>query len=228
MIKLLLLMIMIKIISSYNITTYNISTSSCEYSATCSVEGNQGVCNSISSGCCSGGKIYDNLCPGDNDIKCCVAPICQTSVGSGQCIQTSLCSSKGGKSVPGACSGPDDLQCCVNVTPETHCGTPYGDGTCMDTSLCTGNSISGYCPGADNIKCCLQGGGDGISRNTIMSRAQVWVDEAVPYSQTDYHDGYRQDCSGYVSYCWETGVSYVTQQFPNICTQISKEELKLG
>ena len=38
-----------------------------------------------------------------------------------------------------------------------------------------------------------------ITREQIMSRAQVWVDQKVPYSQTQTKDGYRQDCSGYVS-----------------------------
>lgn len=35
-----------------------------------------------------------------------------------------------------------------------------------------------------------------ISRSTVHSRMQQWVDEKVPYSQQAYHDGYRTDCSG--------------------------------
>jgi hypothetical protein len=35
-----------------------------------------------------------------------------------------------------------------------------------------------------------------ITRDQIMQRAQVWVDQKVPYSQTATKDGYRQDCSG--------------------------------
>lgn len=46
-----------------------------------------------------------------------------------------------------------------------------------------------------------------ISRAEIMARAQLWVQEQVPYSQTEWHtdrDGtYRQDCSGYVSMAWD-------------------------
>ena len=45
-----------------------------------------------------------------------------------------------------------------------------------------------------------------ISRAEIMARAQLWVKEQVPYSQTtwktDQNGTYRQDCSGYVSMAW--------------------------
>lgn len=41
-----------------------------------------------------------------------------------------------------------------------------------------------------------------IARTTIISRGQDWVDKHVPYSQTGSHDGYRTDCSGFVSMCW--------------------------
>ena len=46
-----------------------------------------------------------------------------------------------------------------------------------------------------------------ITRDQIMQRAQVWVDEKVPYSQSATTNGYRQDCSGYVSYCWASSTS---------------------
>jgi hypothetical protein len=46
-----------------------------------------------------------------------------------------------------------------------------------------------------------------ITRAQIISRAETWVDEQVPYSQISYwtdEDGtYRQDCSGYVSMAWQ-------------------------
>ena len=85
----------------------------CSYSDTCNVGGYEGACVSISAGCCSGGVVTSNLCPGSSDIKCCTQPKCSTPSGSGTCMQTSLCSSKGGKSVSGYCAGPSDLQCCV-------------------------------------------------------------------------------------------------------------------
>ena len=46
-----------------------------------------------------------------------------------------------------------------------------------------------------------------ITRAQIIARAQLWVQQQVPYSQTVWHtnaDGtYRQDCSGYVSMAWD-------------------------
>ena len=70
-----------------------------------------------------------------------------------------------------------------------------------------------------------------ISRDQIMQRAQVWVDEKIPYSQTATTNGYRQDCSGYVSYSWASSTSgggHVTSNMQEICTKISKSDMKKG
>lgn len=189
---------------------YNNTVTGCSYSATCSVSGMEGVCVSISAGCCSG-TVTSNLCPGDSDIRCCTNNKCSTPYGSGSCMQTSLCSSKGGKSYAGYCTGPTDLQCCV------------------------------------------QGSSSGISRDEIINRAQDWVNRKIPYSQTATTDGYRQDCSGYVSMAWKSSTAggghttynmqvcficctqssncFFTLLFvidQEICTKISKSELKAG
>jgi hypothetical protein len=46
-----------------------------------------------------------------------------------------------------------------------------------------------------------------ITRAQIIARAQVWVQQQVPYSQIVWHTNkngtYRQDCSGYVSMAWD-------------------------
>lgn len=48
---------------------------------------------------------------------------------------------------------------------------------------------------------------DDIGSN-ILARAKIWVDAKVPYGSfdndpnNDYYDGYRADCSGFVSYAW--------------------------
>ena len=128
------------------------SSSSCGYEATCSVGGYDGVCVSISEGCCSG-TITSNLCPGSSDIRCCTKASCSTPTGSGTCMQTSACT---GTSVPGYCAGPSDLQCCVDQGGSS-CSTPVGSGTCMQTSSCTGTSVPGYCPGGSDIQCCVKG-----------------------------------------------------------------------
>jgi hypothetical protein len=77
-----------------------------------SVSGIEGVCVSVSAGCCSG-TVTSGLCPGSSDIKCCTKNYCSTPSGTGTCVQTSACS---GTSVPGYCTGPSDLQCCVTGT----------------------------------------------------------------------------------------------------------------
>ena len=148
--------------SNFNTTS---ELTGCSYSATCKVSGVEGVCVSISAGCCSSGTVTSNLCPGSSDIRCCTNHKCSTTSGSGTCMQTSLCSSKGGKSIAGYCTGPTDLQCCVI------------------------------------------GGGGGITRDEIINRAQDWVNRKIPYSQTQTTDGYRQDCSGYVSMAWKSSTS---------------------
>jgi hypothetical protein len=47
-----------------------------------------------------------------------------------------------------------------------------------------------------------------LTEADILYRAHtVWPPGTVPYSQSNVHqpDGYRADCSGYVSMCWDTG-----------------------
>jgi cell wall-associated NlpC family hydrolase len=48
------------------------------------------------------------------------------------------------------------------------------------------------------------------SRREIIDRAMVWVRAQVPYSQVRYRDGYRTDCSGFVSMAWMLPRSYWT------------------
>ncbi len=42
-----------------------------------------------------------------------------------------------------------------------------------------------------------------VARSTMIARGQSWVDKHVPYNQQGTYDGYRTDCSGFVSMCWE-------------------------
>jgi hypothetical protein len=50
-------------------------------------------------------------------------------------------------------------------------------------------------------------------RHTAIERGFGWLDAQVPYSQSSYHAGYRTDCSGFVSMCWQLGTSYTTADF---------------
>jgi len=73
-----------------------------------------------------------------------------------------------------------------------------------------------------------------ITRPEIISRAQAWVNAGVPYSQSAYRDGYRTDCSGFVSYAWNlrdnagNPRSLTTWTLPNVSYRISKDELQSG
>ncbi len=68
-----------------------------------------------------------------------------------------------------------------------------------------------------------------ISRDTIIARAQDWVNRAVPYSQSAYTDGYRQDCSGYVSMAWASSQpGHTTYNMQDICTPISRNDMRAG
>lgn len=64
--------------------------------------------------------------------------------------------------------------------------------------------------------------------NWITNNANTWLNPPVPYSQSAYYNGYRQDCSGYVSMSWALGSSYVTWTLPQVSHQIDKSQLSEG
>ncbi|MEU2626697.1 peptidoglycan-binding protein [Kitasatospora sp. NPDC007106] len=67
------------------------------------------------------------------------------------------------------------------------------------------------------------------TREEIIARAQVWVDRKVPYSMSRYwSDGYRQDCSGFISMAWGLGSSQTTWTLPNFADRIAKDDLQPG
>ncbi|MFC9325779.1 peptidoglycan-binding protein [Kitasatospora sp. NPDC057015] len=69
----------------------------------------------------------------------------------------------------------------------------------------------------------------GITREQIIARAQGWVDQKVPYSMSSYwSDGYRQDCSGFVSMAWGLDGSQTTWTLPDFADRITKDELQPG
>jgi hypothetical protein len=85
------------------------TAASCSYQETCVAGGIEGVCVSVSAGCCSG-TVTAGLCSGSSDIKCCTENKCSTPFGEGKCLSTSACS---GQHYSGYCTGPSDIQCCV-------------------------------------------------------------------------------------------------------------------
>jgi len=65
-------------------------------------------------------------------------------------------------------------------------------------------------------------------RRQILARAEHWVHQHVPYSQESWHEGYRTDCSGYVSMCWGLRDSMVTSTMPQVSHRIAKDDLRAG
>jgi hypothetical protein len=67
-----------------------------------------------------------------------------------------------------------------------------------------------------------------ITRDAVLTRAKTWIASPVPYSQAKYFGGYRTDCSGYVSMCWNTGTSWSTSTFHSVAKLITAAELLPG
>jgi hypothetical protein len=86
-------------------------------------------------------------------------------------------------------------------------------------------------PNVDYVAASLARGGT-ITRSEVIARAQSWVDEGVPYSQTtwyqDANGSYREDCSGFVSMAWNLPISRTTWTLPEVATEISKSALQPG
>ena len=67
------------------------------------------------------------------------------------------------------------------------------------------------------------------TRAEIIRRAKKWVAEKVPYSMYRYwSDGYRQDCSGFVSMAWSLSGNEWTGSLDQYGVRIAKEDLQPG
>jgi hypothetical protein len=69
-----------------------------------------------------------------------------------------------------------------------------------------------------------------ITRSEVISRAKSWVGKGLVYDQGAYYNGYRMDCSGYVSMAWKLSSSLTTDTFASygVTETISKSELRAG
>ncbi|MFD9391881.1 peptidoglycan-binding protein [Streptomyces sp. NPDC060000] len=67
------------------------------------------------------------------------------------------------------------------------------------------------------------------TRADIIRRAREWVSAEVPYSMNTYwYDGYRQDCSGFVSMAWNLPGNEWTGSLHQYGKRITKEDLQPG
>ncbi|MFV0129748.1 peptidoglycan-binding protein [Streptomyces sp. HMX112] len=69
----------------------------------------------------------------------------------------------------------------------------------------------------------------GSTRAEIINRAKRWVAARVPYSMGGYWaDGYRQDCSGFVSMAWNLPGNEWTGTLAQYGTRLSRADLQPG
>ncbi|MFD9038517.1 peptidoglycan-binding protein [Streptomyces bottropensis] len=67
------------------------------------------------------------------------------------------------------------------------------------------------------------------TRAEIIRRAKSWIQAEVPYSMREYwSDGYRQDCSGFVSMAWNLPGNEWTGSLDKFAQRISKDRLEPG
>ncbi|MFD3335181.1 peptidoglycan-binding protein [Streptomyces sp. NPDC058700] len=67
------------------------------------------------------------------------------------------------------------------------------------------------------------------TRTEIINRAKLWVTAQVPYSMEKYwSDGYRQDCSGYISMAWNLRSNEWTGSLDRFADRIDRTELLPG
>jgi hypothetical protein len=68
-----------------------------------------------------------------------------------------------------------------------------------------------------------------VTGATAIARAKVWVDRGITYSQSTTYQGYRMDCSGYVSMAWGLAKpGYTTYTLPKVGKYIIKGALRPG
>lgn len=67
-----------------------------------------------------------------------------------------------------------------------------------------------------------------ITRAEVLKRANSWIKRRVQYSQSSYYQGYRRDCSGFVSMAWKLKASYTSSDIGSVARAISVGALKPG
>ena len=67
-----------------------------------------------------------------------------------------------------------------------------------------------------------------ITRPQVLKRANSWIKKHVQYSQSAYYQGYRRDCSGFVSMAWKLRTSYTSSTIGSVAHKISWSRLKPG
>ncbi|MCH0540442.1 peptidoglycan-binding protein [Streptomyces sp. MUM 203J] len=133
----------------------------------------------------------------------------------------------------------------------TAAGVVLGGGTGAVGAAQSGGGLAGAAPAADTGPSVTpQGGTSGLhgrphpgpaaspvsradlprtTRADIIQRAKLWAAEGIPYSmQKFWSDGYRQDCSGYISMVWGLASNEWTGSLQRFATRIDRKDLQPG
>jgi hypothetical protein len=126
---------------------------------------------------------------------------------------------------PGHADAPaaDEPDTPEDAEPDTEADTPEDTepGTSKDTEAPHPGPAGK--PGKPPVKA------PATTRADIIRRAEQWVDDEVPYSMAEHwSDGYRQDCSGFVSMAWNLPGNEWTGSLARYAVPITKEDLQPG
>jgi hypothetical protein len=67
-----------------------------------------------------------------------------------------------------------------------------------------------------------------LDRKEAIARAKTWTRKGVKYNQSGHKNGYRRDCSGFVSMAWDLPENLTTWRIPLVAKRISKKNLRPG
>jgi hypothetical protein len=67
-----------------------------------------------------------------------------------------------------------------------------------------------------------------ITRDQVVSRSMHWIKKRVKYSQRGYYQGYRRDCSGFVSMAWGLKKSYTSRNIKQVAVKVPRNKLRPG
>ncbi|KAL0244181.1 hypothetical protein GEMRC1_008266 [Eukaryota sp. GEM-RC1] len=136
------------------------------------------------------------------DVTCCVGSLCVNS-------QTDLLQEQSLKYLCG-----DDVENCDLSCHSLSVPSPFN-------GPCSANGDQEGIPLCESLGC--------VSRQTVLAHGKRWVDLHIPYSQSKTFEGYRTDCSGFVSMAW--GLSkpgLTTRTISSVSRSISKNDLREG
>ncbi|MFD6028223.1 peptidoglycan-binding protein [Streptomyces griseoluteus] len=109
-------------------------------------------------------------------------------------------------------------------TAPHHPGAPVADG---DAATPQGGTAPLHGPAGSPAR--PQARTPATTRTAIINRAKQWVTAQVPYSMTKFwSDGYRQDCSGYVSKAWGLLSNEWTGSLAQYAVKITQGDLQPG